>query len=255
MSAKRSVIIVTYGRTGSTLLVGLLNSAKGTLIRGENGNVFYHLFKAYETLVQVRKRGGAAQNHPFYGINKTDLPGFLSLCQQAVDKVLMPGGGLFGGPTTIGFKEIRYLNMEEGELSNYLDFMQLIFPDPLFVFLTRDHEQVLSSGFYIKKNNKEKIAGQLAACDKAFANIVASRRNAFAIDYADLKADSARLRDLFAAAGLEYDPARIASVLKVDHSPQTPKHLKKSRWKGGASEDAQEDTREDSVAETGEDAR
>ncbi len=60
MKAKRSVIVITYGRTGSTLLVGLLNSAEKTLIRGENGNFFFnlvffpstHIFGSFEFILR-----------------------------------------------------------------------------------------------------------------------------------------------------------------------------------------------------------
>jgi Sulfotransferase family len=230
MSAKRSVIVITYGRTGSTLLVGLLNTAEKTLIRGENGNFFFHLFKAYDTLIQTRRRGGTTPNHPFFGIKEADVDGFLDLCRQSVTKVLAPGGSRWrAGPSTIGFKEIRYLNMPESDLSEYLDFLNMIFPDPLFVFLTRDHEQVLSSGFYQRKKNKDKIAEQLKECDQIFEKVAANKKNSFEITYRDL-ADGDRLRALFAAAGLTYDPEKIRAVLKIDHSPQTPKHLKKRTW-------------------------
>ena len=225
MSAKRSVIIITYGRTGSTLLVGLLNTADRTLIRGENGNFFYNLYKAYSALAQSKRRGGAKPNHPFYGIDKADLTGFIAMCRQAVYKVLAVPRPWLSGPTTIGFKEVRYLQMGERDLLEYIDFMDMIFPDPVYVFLTRDHEKVASSGFYKSKKNKRKLAEKLAACDRKFENIASRRTNTFSIDYKDLKADSEPLRELFAFAGLAYHPDRIEKILKTDHSPQTPKHL------------------------------
>ena len=241
MKAKRSVIIITYGRTGSTLLVGLLNSAEKTLIRGENGNFFFNLFKAYDTLIQTRRRGGNTPNRPFFGIKEADVDGFLDLCRQSVTKILAPGGSRWRpGPTTIGFKEIRYHNMSESDLSDYVDFMDMIFPDPLFVFLTRDHDQVLSSGFYAKKKNKDKLAEQLKECDENFAKVAANKKNSFEITYKDL-ADGDRLRALFAAAGLTYDPEKIRAVLKIDHSPQTPKHLKKRTWPEDGSDAASAD--------------
>ena len=39
----RTVNIVTYGRSGSTLLMGLLNAIDGYRIRGENFNCFEEL--------------------------------------------------------------------------------------------------------------------------------------------------------------------------------------------------------------------
>jgi len=232
MSATRSVIIITYGRTGSTLLVGLLNTARGALIRGENGNFFFRLFKAYQTLLKTRRRGGNQPNHPFFGAREADTDGFLDLCRQSVNTVLAPKGSLTrAAPTTIGFKEIRYLDMPQKVLDNYLDFLTEIFPDPLFVFLTRDIEQVMSSGFYAKRENKEALSRNLQRCHRKFAKLAEARPNTFQIDYKDL-ADGARLRALFDAAGLAYDEKRIRKTLQVDHSPQTPDHLKKKN-RGG----------------------
>jgi len=230
MSIKRSAIIITYGRTGSTLLVGLLNTAKRTLIRGENANCFYHLFKSYEALVKARQRGGAQPNHPFFGIKDANVDGYLSLCKQAVNTVLSPGATRFSGPTTIGFKEIRYLDMPEGELRKYVAFLEQIFPDPVFVFLTRNHEEVASSGFYVKLAKNTNVIEQLQTCDRNFAKIAGERDDAFSIDYKDLKLDSDRLKELFAFIGLNYDEAEIARILQIDHSPQTPPHLKKRTW-------------------------
>jgi len=43
-----SVLIITYDRSGSTLLQGILNSIDGCLIRGENNGFCLHLFLAQQ---------------------------------------------------------------------------------------------------------------------------------------------------------------------------------------------------------------
>lgn len=230
MSIKRSAIVITYGRTGSTLLVGLLNTARRTLVRGENANFFYHLYQSYDALVRARQRGGAQPNHPFFGIKDADAEGYLDLCRKAVRTVLAPRATRFTGPTTIGFKEIRYLDMSEGELRKYIAFLEKIFPDPVFIFLTRDHKDVATSGFYVKLAKKINVVEQLEACDRNFAKIAAEKDNTFSIGYTDLKLDSEKLKSLFGFIGLNYDKAEIARILQIDHSPQTPEHLKKQTW-------------------------
>lgn len=45
-----SVLIITYGRSGSTLLQGILNSIPGYLIRGENENLMAHFYNAYKII-------------------------------------------------------------------------------------------------------------------------------------------------------------------------------------------------------------
>ena len=37
------VFVMTYGRSGSTLLMGILNSIPGWLLRGENRHAMRHL--------------------------------------------------------------------------------------------------------------------------------------------------------------------------------------------------------------------
>src|SRR3954464_1127587 len=41
------VFVVTYGRSGSTLVQGLLNALPGTLVRGENNFYILPLFQAW----------------------------------------------------------------------------------------------------------------------------------------------------------------------------------------------------------------
>ena len=51
------ILIITYGRSGSTLLQGILNSISGVLVRGENANMCYHVFYAYQAILEAKKFG------------------------------------------------------------------------------------------------------------------------------------------------------------------------------------------------------
>ena len=53
--------MVTYGRSGSTLLMGLLNTLPGYLIRGENRDALHHLFLFDQTMRTESGRGPEAQ--------------------------------------------------------------------------------------------------------------------------------------------------------------------------------------------------
>ena len=54
----KSIIIVTYGRSGSTLLQGLLNASPEILVKGENMNYFYHIFKSHKDLCKASSQFG-----------------------------------------------------------------------------------------------------------------------------------------------------------------------------------------------------
>ena len=118
------VFIVAYGRSGSTLLQGVLNSTPGFLIRGENRDALRHLFVFHQTCSTERARVRQARRaldstHPFYGIDgfppKTSLKDIRRL---AIDTVLRPT------PETrvSGFKEIRWYK------SDLLDYVTLPTP-------------------------------------------------------------------------------------------------------------------------------
>src|SRR6478752_7517904 len=102
------IFVMTYGRSGSTLLMGLLNTIPGYLIRGENDDALRFLHDFHTTCLErsqhwpvdrVRRKTDA-----FYGIG--DFPPALSIAgarRLAIDTLLRPK------PDTrvTGFKEIR----------------------------------------------------------------------------------------------------------------------------------------------------
>ncbi len=107
--ALRYVFVVTYGRSGSTLLQSLLNSCKGVQIRGENGNVLYHLYRAAMAARSTRQIGKTPQtvvpDGPWYGAGEVRPVLFESeLIGNFVRTVLAPDDGI----QVTGFKEIRY---------------------------------------------------------------------------------------------------------------------------------------------------
>src|SRR4051794_13628100 len=68
----RYVVIVSYARTGSTLLQGVLMAAPHVLVRGEQGGTIVHLKNWYDQLCrQQSKLAGRyelSRRHPFFGI-------------------------------------------------------------------------------------------------------------------------------------------------------------------------------------------
>ncbi len=70
------LFVVTYGRSGSTLVGGLLNAIPGYLIRGENDDALRHLWQYHRTLVAAKEKrtGTRSRTHPFYGIGDVPVP-------------------------------------------------------------------------------------------------------------------------------------------------------------------------------------
>lgn len=216
--AFRSIFIVTYGRSGSTLLQGLLNAIPGMLVRGENQNFCHGLYLAWQSLAETH----AQQNHeaalsptsPWYGAPLLDPDAFLADVYPLVRKQLLADVD----PSTVqclGFKEIRYPEVED--IPAYLDFLSALFPQAGFVFLTRDLDSVVKSGWW-KTYKPEEARSKLREVEKSVREWAQGRTDLFHIDYAALAGHTARIPELFEFLGAPYDRAKVEAVLATKHS-------------------------------------
>jgi hypothetical protein len=152
--SKGYVFIVTYGRSGSTVLQNLLNSIDGYCVRGENNNASAYLADAWysinssKPISNLRKAGvRSKQTHPWFGAELIDS----DRVGQALADVLIKD--LIQPPPNCrvaGFKEIRFHYRHES-FSRHLDFLNRFFPNCRFIFNTRDHERVIKSGWWARR--------------------------------------------------------------------------------------------------------
>jgi hypothetical protein len=182
--------VVTYGRSGSTLLMGLLNSIPGYLVRGENWDALHHLFRFHRTLVEGSQRWEPARmrqrTHPFFGA--ADFPARRSLDgirTLVLDTVLRPRD------------DTRV-------------------PGARFVVNTRDHEGVLRSGWWAKR---PELAESLPAVEARILALAEGLGDAaYRVHYNDYVAEPSVLRGLFEWLGEAYDEAAVRAVLETRHS-------------------------------------
>lgn len=213
----RSVIVVTYGRTGSTLLQGLLNTIDGMTVLGENEGAFFDLFEFHNKMRRCNGRGSLNDlpSSPFYGAGRLDAAAMLDTLRGVVADYFAP----FSAEDCvrcIGFKEVRFKDHPERMVA-YLEFLEVIFPDPAFLFLWRDHDAVLRSGFW-KSEDRVRAGRILAQVEAEAARFASGRPNCFVLDYADLAADAPRLREMVQFLGGRFDADRIARVIEIPHS-------------------------------------
>lgn len=208
------VFVVTYGRSGSTLLMGVLNSLPGYLLRGENWDALHHLYLFHRTLDEGSRRWEPARlrqrTHPFYGAG--DFPASRSLAgirRLVVDTVLRPKADT----RVTGFKEIRWYREDVEE---YVAWLREVFPGARFVVNTRDHAEVARSGWWAKHPEH---AEQLPAIE---ARILALGEGlgdaAYRVHYDDYVADPTTLRGLVEWLGETFDEERVREVLATRHS-------------------------------------
>jgi hypothetical protein len=215
MQQPRHVFIVTAGRTGSTLVLGILNSYDGVDIRGENFGFLYYQYKAIEALKVARAHLGTdkASQSPFYGADRVDIGAIedriMSTCREFVD------GGRASTIAIGGFKEVRY---DMPDLKGYLAFLMRLFPSCLFIFLMRETADIVSSGFW-KSMPASAATAKVEAMHGRFRAFAAQHSVASAlIDYRDLVQPGEALAALVARLGLPYDGERVSSALGIPYS-------------------------------------
>ena len=209
------VFIVTYGRSGSTLLQMVLNSIPGYCVRGENANALFHLAQAWAAIETAEPMRGArtsgaptGPDNPWFGAEATDPDRFgRALADLFVRDVLrLPPETRVGG-----FKEIRF-HMAGAEVETYLDFVTRFFPNPRFVFNTRDHAATARSGWWAQLDPGA-VKAELAAAERVFDRMRAQLGDAaLALHYDDYADDPEALRPLFDFLGEPFERGRVAAV-------------------------------------------
>jgi len=219
MSRFDTLFVITYGRSGSTLLQGILNSIDGYLIRGENNSTLYEIFRTYHALDYGRFHYGQDRRHtydPWYGMDRVDPIAFLEKLLDAFhEEVLKPEPK----HRVVGFKEIRYgaLYIEKDEdYFEYLAFLRRFFPGSAFIFNERDLDATSKDGWWGEDPNS------MAHLEMALERM----RKAYAlypdcscwVSYDAYVKDISALKDMYAFLDEPFDPDTIKRVLAVDHS-------------------------------------
>jgi len=217
-----SVLIITYGRSGSTLLQGLLNSIDGCLIRGENNNFCYYLYKTWESIYKSTKRHSPLIQNPWYGSHLLNDQLFLSQSKNLIYALLLADQAHNPLIKCYGFKEIRYVESYVGnDFQEYLLFLKKVFPNVAFIFNTRKVDQVAKSEWWAEMEKKEVENIILKAENNFLEHMIHFPDNTFHITYEDLVDKTSNLHNLFSFLGVSYDDNKIDEVLNRPHSYKT----------------------------------
>lgn len=212
------ILIFSYGRTGSTLLMALLNIIPGVLIRGENYNALYHLFKAFSALrsTQADHPKATATTQPWFGAADLKLTYILADLRRVAQAILLGQVEHREQIRCLGFKEIRYLEAAEN-FDEYIAFLQEIFPNALFIINRRDHGEVARSGFWADNPCDETLA-ELHEIDKLFNRLPNLHPQVFELDYSDISMESGRLEALWKTIGADFPRDQVKTLLSEVHS-------------------------------------
>ncbi|SCZ34572.1 sulfotransferase [Afifella marina] len=214
------LFIVTYGRSGSTLLQGLLNALPGYHIRGENNAALVPLFRTQRRLRHTRSEWGneaTTPGSPWYGAELIEPDMFVAGCADAFFRsVLRPSIGA----RCCGFKEIRYdrRTLSDGDFVPYLRFLRRAFPGAAFVFNFRNVEDTLKSGWWpdYEPGDAERAISIMRTRMGDYARDHAE--HSFSFDYDAVCRDHSYFAELCAFLGEEYDPEMVERVMSTSHS-------------------------------------
>ncbi len=216
-----TILIITYARSGSTLLQGIMNSVDRVYVRGENGKFTFHLFRSYlalkNTRVLEKRKKPLPSTSPHYGIDELDEEVYLDGLKSYLEKFFARGPKNDQDIECYGFKEIHYADLPEKVLAEYLGFLERLFTNVCFIGNFRDPQQVCQSAF-MRKKNPWKLKRKLRNFHSNLAAIADKRENLFLINYTDVIGKTERLEALFDFLGVEYSEGKVDAVLKVPHS-------------------------------------
>jgi Sulfotransferase family len=212
----RYVFVVTYGRSGSTLLMSLLNAIPGYRICGENYNALYRLYQADAAVGAARERfcgtSELAPQSSWYGMPRVRPHRFRAeLVDSFVNHVLRPEPG----DRVLGFKEIRYTPGHVPDLAEYLRFLHDCFPYTKVVFNHRDPAAVARSAWWARYPNAEETVRE---ADERLRSVPADHRH-FHFCYDEIDDSLANIAELFRFLGEEFDEMSVRAVLGKAHSP------------------------------------
>lgn len=224
-----SILIVSYGRSGSTLVQGLVNGIDNVLVRGENLDFCYGLYSAWKSLVETRRDYAVPFCHsvtsPWYGAHRVNPERFVFGLRRLVRGQLVPDHLPAG--TVYGFKEIRYADHPE-DFEQYLEFLTMVFPKPAFIFTKRNHADVASSSWW-KESSAADVASVLARMDDAYDRYLESHDNAFVIRYEEMVSGPPGVRPMLDFLGARMSDDTIREILSRPHSNDPkPETLKKA---------------------------
>ncbi len=212
------VFVVTYGRSGSTLVQNLLNALPGCLIRGENNNALFPLYKSWRALVRSpdicrmrQAREVSDPSHPWFGAEAIDTDSYArSLCAGFASQVLRPPPQV----RLCGFKEIRTIS-PEADFMEYLAFLNAYFPRPRFIFNTRNHDDVVKSSWW-RQHEPAEVRQMMRSAEAVFDTFAAAHPDrSIRLHYDDYVRNHRQFEPLFELLGHRPPPERMHAVLST----------------------------------------
>jgi hypothetical protein len=194
-SKSTEVFVFGQGRSGSTLVIRLLNSVPETRVCGENQRALDGLRTLYDAFKH-------AQEHQQYDFGRLawKVPcgqeRVLELCREFFRNLYNPQGAY----RIYGFKEIRYGHESYEQLCDDLGFIKLLCPHAKFIFNTRQTEAAVKSAWWA--HDPDASTETLDRSRRNFDRYVREHQDCYLVPYEELVKHSPVLRGMFEFLGV-----------------------------------------------------
>jgi len=208
---------VTYGRSGSTLMMGILNSIPGYKIVGENNDALSPLMDFRWRMKKAKQSNDHMQRsyitygpkNPWWNVHSDRQ---LDAAIRDLMTRLIANHEMVH---TIGFKEIRYNSHDD--LEDYLTSINEVF-HPKFIFLTRNLDDVSTSKWHAK--NPIRVKEKLSKFETDVEEYITKHKeqNWHWIRYEDIKEKNyIRVKQMYDFLGEEFDVDVFNRVVSEKH--------------------------------------
>lgn len=232
------LFVVAQGRSGSTLLLKLLNNIEGYNICGENYGAISNLAGFYQSILKTttmvpKKEGKFCSYEELINLPKQkilsspkeikDYSGFewyniynIESIENKLQELIID---LFNPEKKFkvwGFKEIRF-GIENTEnyttFSDELNFIKKLFPKAKFLFLTRNIESLLKSAWWAEnpEKSREKLEKQQFLFQEYHNNNI---QFSYSITYNDLINNTKVLHGMYDFLGEEFELNKYQNLIK-----------------------------------------
>jgi hypothetical protein len=193
------LVILGQGRSGSTLIMRLLNAVPGICIAGENHFALDYL----RTFSDCFEHMGREDFGQFWSLAWTP-PTVLKLLDEKLRELVW---NLYNPEDTYsicGFKEIRYGRKYDNLKAN-LAFLRRLFPTVKIIFNVRNIDDCVKSGWWAE--DPEGSRAMLETIRDNFERYYAENSNfCYWMPYEELKRGSPIFRDMFHFLGIQFRP-------------------------------------------------
>lgn len=205
--------VITYGRSGSTVIKEVLNSLPAARIRGENGGAIAGLGMSAWS---AKKFAGRPTNShdPWEGMNEVSANTLRNSLRSVVLKDIL---GWNENLKYTGFKEIRFDSrwIPHGRILDWCEGMSWLFPNIVFILNTRESNNCAKSGWWTQDPNASAyLDTQRQALMDLHQVLLARNERSFLMKYETWANNPEGFDQLFDKLGIEPNKKALKEIME-----------------------------------------